>query len=315
MMDALLAETATRILARLGDRPETLWTALEENGLTRSWVGEAQGGFGLSAVDGFGLIRLAGYYAAPVPLAETLIASWFLSEAGLLPPEGPLSFIIHGWQRHVPFGAMADHIVCVDRQTVRLHRGGLSGTVNGIGPDPVAPLHEWPDKPLAQGQMAATDALSFAALVRAVQICGALDAVLDLTIPFAEQREQFGRSLSKFQAIQHLLSEMGAEAAAASAAADFAVMQVRRGEALDLLHAGTAKYRAGLAAEIVAEHAHQVHGAIGYTEEYGLARLTRRLWHWREDCGGEAWWSGELGRAALEGDKPLWPRLTKGALR
>src|SRR3546814_11605288 len=77
-MDALLAETATRILSDLADSPESLWTALEDNGLTRVWAAEADGGFDLAPADGFGLMRLAGAHAAPVPLADTLMASWFL---------------------------------------------------------------------------------------------------------------------------------------------------------------------------------------------------------------------------------------------
>src|SRR3546814_9204922 len=74
-MDALLAETATRILSDLADSPESLWTALEDNGLTRVWAAEADGGFDLAPADGFGLMRLAGAHAAPVPLADTLMAS------------------------------------------------------------------------------------------------------------------------------------------------------------------------------------------------------------------------------------------------
>src|SRR3546814_4368256 len=89
------------------------------------------------------------------------------------------------------------------------------------------------------------------------------------------QREQFGRPLSNFQAIQHLLSEMGAEAAAADAIVDNAVMQVRRGSAMDASTIAAAKYRAGLAAGVVAEHTHQLHGAIGYKGEFGRARLDR----------------------------------------
>src|SRR3546814_12345754 len=78
---------------------------------------------------------------------------------------------------------------------------------------------------------------------------------------------------------------------------DNAVMQVRRGSAMDASTIAAAKYRAGLAAGVVAEHAHQLHGAIGYTGEFGLARLNRRLWQWREDFGGEAFW--EIGRAQV----------------
>jgi alkylation response protein AidB-like acyl-CoA dehydrogenase len=153
-----------------------------------------------------------------------------------------------------------------------------------------------------------------AALARSAQIIGALEAALGLTIAFAEQRVQFGRPLSKFQAIQHLLSEMGAETAAACAATNAAIATVRRGAKLDDMATAVAKYRASMACSIVAEHAHQVHGAIGYTQEYSLARLTRRLWQWREDFGAESFWGNELGRAALADPARLWTKLTGGNL-
>src|SRR3546814_315834 len=101
LMDALLAETATRILSDLADSPESLWTALEDNGLTRVWAAEADGGFDLAPADGFGLMRLAGAHAAPVPLADTLMASWFLTEAKLPVPPGKNGLLIDGWARCV----------------------------------------------------------------------------------------------------------------------------------------------------------------------------------------------------------------------
>jgi acyl-CoA dehydrogenase len=313
-MDLLLAETATRILADFAADPEALWPVLEENGLTRLWVSEADGGFDMSATDGFGLIRLAGAHAAPVPLAETLVASWLLSRAGLQVPMGQISVLMDGFQRGVPFGNEADHIVRVQGRAVALHGGGVNATIDAVGADPISASPQPGGMPQSQGELPSASGLYVAALARAAQMCGAMEATLDLTISFAEQREQFGRPLSKFQAIQHMLSEMGSEAAAASAAVDAAVMRMGAGDIPDLTAVAVAKYRAGRAAGTVAEHAHQIHGAIGYTEEYPLARLTRRLWQWREDFGGESYWAGELGRAALAGDRPLWPRLTAGNL-
>lgn len=313
-MDALLAETATRILSDLADSPESLWTALEDNGLTRVWAAEADGGFDLAPADGFGLMRLAGAHAAPVPLADTLMASWFLTEAKLPVPPGKIGILIDGWQRGVPFGDNAEHVVRVTGREVSLHRGRLQGAVRGVGQDPLANAASLDSAPVIAGEMPSDGGLLFAALARASQICGALESVLGMSIPFAMQREQFGRPLSNFQAIQHLLSEMGAEAAAADAIVDNAVMQVRRGSAMDASTIAAAKYRAGLAAGVVAEHAHQLHGAIGYTGEFGLARLTRRLWQWREDFGGEAFWANELGQGALATPGPLWPQIVDGGL-
>lgn len=309
-MESLLEETASRILADYADAPESLWSALEENGLTRVWVREPDGGFDMSPGDGFGLMRLTGTHATSVPLAETLIATWFLTEAGLPVPPGPMSFVIDGVQIRATFGDRAEHIVCVRERSVSLHHGHIEDRTGGVGADPMSDAARLTEDAVERGEIPFDTALPFAALARASQICGALDAALDLTIAFAEEREQFGRPISKFQAIQHLLSEMGAEAAAARAVLDVAVANVRRHSALDLATIAAAKYRACVAAGIVSEHAHQVHGAIGYTQEYGLAQFTRRLWQWREDFGGETYWASKLGHMALDDLQPLWPRLT-----
>lgn len=312
-MDALLEQTATRILADNREAPDRAWAALEESGLTRLWVGEAQGGFGLAQAEGFGLARLAGAHALPLPIADTLIATWLLSAAGLQSPSGPMGIFIDGWQRGIAFGDRADHIVRAQGGTISLHRGPIAGDWSAVGEDPVSDAANLPGAIITTGDIGSDIALLLAALTRAAQMCGALDAVLALTIGFAAQRVQFGRPLSKFQAIQHLLSEMGAEVASASAALGAAIAAVRPDAPINRQAVAVAKFRAGLAAGIVCEHAHQIHGAIGYTQEYALARLTRRLWQWREDFGGESYWADQLGRAALRDRMPLWPQLTAGA--
>jgi alkylation response protein AidB-like acyl-CoA dehydrogenase len=57
--------------------------------------------------------------------------------------------------------------------------------------------------------------------------------------------------------------------------------------------------------------AHQVHGAIGFTEEHPLRHSTTRLWAWRDEAGNEEEWSAGLGRHVLDaGADGLWPLIT-----
>ena len=100
--DHIVAETAARIFADLAD-PQTinrarddgwkapLWRALTEAGLTLAWVPEKQGGAGASLADGFAILGVAGRFASPVPLAETLMAGWLLARAGITAPEGAMT--------------------------------------------------------------------------------------------------------------------------------------------------------------------------------------------------------------------------------
>lgn len=65
------------------------------------------------------------------------------------------------------------------------------------------------------------------------------------------------------------------------------------------------------AATEVARLAHQLHGAMGITQEYPLHHVTRRLWAWRDAVAGERDWTDELGRRAADlGETALWTELT-----
>ena len=145
-------------------------------------------------------------------------------------------------------------------------------------------------------------------------MAGAMQTVLDLTLGYTQDREQFGRPLAKFQAIQHHLSDIACETAASSAAVEMASDALRTDP-----HCGTktreqiaiAKIRCGQAAARAAACAHQAHGAMGFTYEYALGRYTRRLWQWQDEFGTEHEWAILLGHAVMSEPEPaLWPRIS-----
>lgn len=147
------------------------------------------------------------------------------------------------------------------------------------------------------------------AFARSCQIAGALDAALALSVGYVNERRQFGRPLGKFQAVQQNLASFACEAAAANCAAMGAAQALDRGEAH--FEIAAAKLRANRAVEIGTTVAHQVHGAIGFTQEYGLHPLTRRLWQWRSEFGNDAYWSRELGsKVVAAGAEAFWSDLT-----
>lgn len=146
------------------------------------------------------------------------------------------------------------------------------------------------------------------AFARTCQIAGALDAALSLSVTYVNERQQFGRPLGKFQAVQQSLASFACEAAAANCAAMGAAQALDCGDAE--FEIAAAKLRANRAVEVGTTVAHQVHGAIGFTQEYSLHHLTRRLWQWRSEFGNDAYWSRKLGSAvAKRGADSFWPYM------
>jgi acyl-CoA dehydrogenase len=155
-----------------------------------------------------------------------------------------------------------------------------------------------PDTPLVHG-----------AMVRAAQMAGAVESLLEQSVRYATERKQFGRPIGSFQAIQHNLAIVAGHVAAAGIAAENAFRAADRGH--PAFEVAVAKVRAGEAAGVSAGLAHQAHGAIGFTYEHSLHFSTRRLWSWRAEFGSESRWAMRLGRdVAAHGADRLWTDLT-----
>jgi acyl-CoA dehydrogenase len=148
------------------------------------------------------------------------------------------------------------------------------------------------------------------ALCRTAAMLGAARRAEELSLQYAADRKQFGRSISQFQAVQSLIAELAAERAAAASmfATALQAAQLRPMDALPEVAA--AKICVNRAARIVAANSHQVHGAIGFTQEYALQLASRRLWAWREEYGSETYWARELGtRMARLRATGFWERM------
>jgi len=345
---AILADVVTRLFgervtrevaesAEKGEWPAALWQAVEENGLTLPLVPEAQGGASGTWGDAYVVVSAAGRHAVPLPLAETIVGSALLAAAGLEVPTGPLTLApvqrderlrlvrrdgglrLDGTATRVPWGRAAQHVVVVDEADGRVTVALVATAGARVTPD--ANLAREPRDTLAFAGapvVAAApapvgvprDAIRlYGALVRSAQMAGGLEAVLALATRYATERRQFGKPIGQFQAIQQNLAVLAGHAAAAGIAAANAFSAADRRDLW--FETAAAKVRVGEAAGVGASIAHQVHGAIGFTWEHQLQFVTRRLWSWRAEFGGEAEWSAALGRSVAErGADALWPYLT-----
>lgn len=143
--------------------------------------------------------------------------------------------------------------------------------------------------------------LELTACLIAAQMAGAMQRVLEMTLQFANDRQQFGRPLGKFQAIQHQLAVMAEQVLAVRMAAQIGCSA--SGGRPDLINVSIAKARASEAAVEVTAIAHSIHGAIGFTADYDLQLFTRRLNAWRLQAGSESYWHEVLGHAVLNAPK------------
>ncbi len=294
------------------------WDALADAGFPLLLVPERQNGFGGDWADAFAVLRVAGRAALAQPLGESMLAAWLLARADVELPLGQVAIAAHsvgsiadghftGTLGAVPFGRDADHVLAmVDARLWLLPRP--VGVTHGASPagEPRDTLAYAAAPAVAVG---AADLLALGAFLRVAQAAGALDAALALAMAHVNGRVQFGKPLSKLQAVQQALAVLASEAAAVSMAGAAAA------QALDLGDAGfelaAAKLRTNIAIERGVPIAHQVHGAIGFTRDYPLNLLTLRLLGWRSEFGGDALWAARLGQLAVaDGGAGLWAQVT-----
>lgn len=340
----LIEDAARRIFRELG-QPQSmqgtadqdrLWDALSTAGLTRAWIAERLGGAGASLSDGFALLRIAGEHAVSLPLAETLVAGWLLQQAEIAVPNAKLTVApadardqfevnaddtLSGSARAVSHARACSHLAVLATRQKRSYVALLEtsairivehSNVAGEARDTVTLDHARP-RLLAPTSIGLDELMKVGALARAAQMAGALQAILDLSVNYANERVAFEKPIGKFQAIQHSLARLAGETAAAIAAAGSAADALDAAHCFDvatLLETASAKVRIGEAATAGTAIAHQVHGALGLSREYPLHHYTQRLWAWRDDFGNESYWAARLGQVvAARGPDALWPLL------
>lgn len=349
-MRTLLTDTARRIFedqctqdildaAQKGQWAQGLWDVLDEAGFTQVAVAETPAESRERWGDALALLREAGFYAVPLPLSEMFLASSLVTRAQKAIPAGLLTmgdptksrvrvnrrgsqWVASGTVARVPWARFAAQVLVAvhDADETRwalipVAAGQLQEDNNLAGePRDTLTLHEVAvaaDRLYAlPPEMDTATIYRLGAATRIMMMAGALDRVLALTLRHAQERTQFGRPIGRFQAIQQEIAMMAAEVAAAIASAD-AVAGIEESGGDDALAVAAAKVRAGQACGVAAATAHQVHGAMGFTEDYRLHHFTQRLWSWRDEYGNEAFWAKKLGHMLIAGGADtMWAQIS-----
>lgn len=315
---ALLADTAAKAFRDMPADFTKGWKRVEEADFALLLVPEADGGFGGGWEDVNVVLRAAGTAAVSLPLAETIIAN------GIAPTDGVTSIAVRaqgslsddrftGELQGVAFGAQCDRVITqldsANIFAVAKSAATISREYANVAGEPRADLALEDAKIAKLTRNSATDLLHLGALARVCQIAGAMDTMLAMTIEHAKTRQQFGRAIGNFQAIQQQLAVFASETAAVGAAASSACRAVDRGKGK--FEIASAKRRANKAVDIATNVAHQIHGAIGITQEHALHKYTQRLWAWKSEYGNDRYWAEKLGgEIASHGADAFWPALT-----
>lgn len=327
MMDAVFADYREKHSpATAVTRDTDLWQHLAELGLVRLTGAEQHGGSGAGWFEAAELLGAAARHGVRIPLAEhDLLACWLLEASGLPTDDAVRTVCVlnkQGFATDVPWAVGADRVVVVWRVDGQYRAADVAAELLTITPgtnligeprDEVsADLAELEGTPIALSLVNQLRLKS--GLVRSIQICAALDRIVQLCVEHVTSRIQFGRPLAKFQAVQNLVSDVAAETALARAATEAALAAGAASEwsadNLEFLVA-VARSCSGHAASVAVRNAHQVHGAMGTTREHRLHEFTRAALAWRSEFGSMRYWDEQVTDAAMHASAgALWSLIT-----
>ena len=270
-----------------------LWATLAETGVLAVTAPESHGGFGMSEVDLVLLIEEFGRAAAPEPVLEQVAVAipairdhgsgaqkdqWLGPAAAgevvfavgldgslvLGAAEADALVLRHGDELHL--------VVAADIETTPVTSIDQSRRLVEVAWTPSA------DTLLTADPQALASARSRGAMGAAALCVGIGQQLLDVTVAYVAEREQFGKPVGVNQAVKHHLSNVGLALEFARPMAQVAAWALAEGEPTAHRDASAAKALASDAVDLACRNALQCHGAIGYTIEYDLQLWLKRGW-------------------------------------
>jgi hypothetical protein len=321
--ERLFGEVCTPTVIRQiegGADTANLWSELSSVGFTDALLPESANGAALTLTEVWPMLFSMGRHALPLPYAHTLLARAWLqqvhattcAQAPVLAqgiPEGTMTFAPFRVASDgagvraagVNFGLTANWVLVQSETAVWLLPTSQAQRTPSGGHGSLDADLSWPadvTKASLLGQFQQPQFRELLALSLAVLIAGAADRVFEMTLGWANQREQFGKPIGRFQALQQQISEVAEQVFGARMAAEMACRSSTWQPAPALV--ALAKAQTSQAVARVVAVAHAVHGAIGVTQEFDLQLYTRRLNEWARAGGGAGYWSGVLGQQVLQ---------------
>jgi alkylation response protein AidB-like acyl-CoA dehydrogenase len=304
--DGTLARIRALRFARLGYDPAVL-ALMGEMGWISLLIPEDQGGSGLGAREFCAICERLGTGLAPEPLIQASLSAGILARCGasafLAGAVGGASFVATAWQEEadtleVPGNASAPRRFIASANgascfLIPVRRGGefkiVSFTADAVRLATVATQdgghYCTVEFDLPKGQVVGREsakalerALDMAALATAAYLVGVMEAALSLTVEYLRNRKQFGRPIGSFQALQHRAVDLKTRLELARASVSSAADEVDRDVSGPLARKAVsrAKASASHAAMRITRESIQMHGAIGFTDEYDAGLYLRK---------------------------------------
>jgi alkylation response protein AidB-like acyl-CoA dehydrogenase len=283
-------------------RSGAVWGALAEMGVLGAGAPEDQGGLGFTLLDLVLITEETGYAALPEPFVEhAVVAVPALPDAGAAAAGAVLVTAALGGAAFVPAAESADLLLTEEDDTlVLVARDALvvrpESSVDGsrrLG------WVEWDAAEPVGDAVALAAAFDRGALGTAAQLVGLSRRMLDLTVDYVKEREQFGVPIGSFQAVKHHLADARIALEFARPLVYRAAWSSTEGDPEASVHVSMAKALASDAATLAAQKALQCHGAMGYSFEYDLHLYMKRAWALAASWGDAAWHRARVGRAIL----------------
>ncbi len=285
-------------------RSETLWSQLAELGLTGLTVPEAFGGLGMTELDFILLAQEIGYVALPEPLVNSvLVALPTLAESGnenlkntwlAKAAIGEAKVIYGAAQNPLVEDAHIADLLLLERgdKIFALEKGQFTASLNE-SVDPSRKLfHIEFDASnagvLAEGEEAlalAEKALNRGALGVAAQALGLAQRMIDISVQYTSERQQFGVPIGSFQAVKHHMANIAYQLEYAKPPVYRAAYALANGLDSASANISHAKFKACEVADLAAKNSIQVHGAMGYTWEVDLHIFMKRAWAFNSSFG------------------------------
>jgi alkylation response protein AidB-like acyl-CoA dehydrogenase len=281
-----------------------LWQQMCELGWPGLMVAEDAGGSGLGMTEFAALAEELGAGLVPEPLVAAAMAARVLTGPALAALLDGSLLIIPAWQerantldvvgdttiaggrvtgrkRFVPMASGADAFLVSGRGGLALVARDAAGVSVAIELTQDGGNFGTVSFDNAPGEAVTGDlapALDEAALAISAYLLGVMDRAFAMTLDYMKTRKQFGRAIGSFQSLQHRAADLKIQVALTRASVESAaaILDSTASPAMRIAAVSRAKARAAEASMLVTRQCIQLHGGIGYTDEYDVGLFLRK---------------------------------------